>query len=107
MKLRFVIPDTFKIAGMEFVVQHPETINNGDDYGEYDDVDNAVRLAKQIGDKNDLRDIKYQTRLNTFFHELIHTFQYYYNCKYDEAQAQTFANFLVEFFQTAEYHEET
>lgn len=105
MKLKFTIPKTFKIAGMDFVVKHPETVSNGDDYGQYDDVDNTIDLARKIGDP--LRTIKPKTKLNTFFHELIHTFQYYYNCKYDEAQAQVFANFLVEFFDTAECDEET
>ena len=105
MKLKFTIPKTFKIAGMDFVVKHPETVSNGDDYGQYDDVNNTIDLARKIGDP--LRTIKPKTKLNTFFHELIHTFQYYYNCKYDEAQAQVFANFLVEFFDTAECDEET
>ena len=90
---------------MDFVVKHPETVSNGDDYGQYDDVNNTIDLARKIGDP--LRTIKPKTKLNTFFHELIHTFQYYYNCKYDEAQAQVFANFLVEFFDTAECDEET
>ena len=105
MKLKFTIPKTFKIAGMDFVVKNPETVNNGDDYGEYDDVINTINIAQKIGDK--LRTVKSKTQLNTFFHELIHTFQYYYNCTYDEAQAQVFANFLVEFFDTAECDEET
>lgn len=90
---------------MDFVVKNPETVNNGDDYGEYDDVVNTLSIAQKIGDK--LRAVKSKTQLNTFFHELIHTFQYYYNCTYDEAQAQVFANFLVEFFDTAECDEET
>ena len=90
---------------MDFVVKNPETVNNGDDYGEYDDVINTINIAQKIGDK--LRTVKSKTQLNTFFHELIHTFQYYYNCTYDEAQAQVFANFLVEFFNTAECDEET
>lgn len=90
---------------MDFVVKNPETVNNGDDYGEYDDVVNTINIAQKIGDK--LRAVKSKTQLNTFFHELIHTFQYYYNCTYDEAQAQVFANFLVEFFDTAECDEET
>ena len=107
MKLKFTIPKTFKIAGMDFVVKHPETVSDGDDYGEYDDVVNTLSIAQKIGDKDKLRTVRSKTQLNTFFHELIHTFQYYYNCKYDEAQAQVFANFLVEFFDTAECDEET
>ncbi len=93
---------------MNFVVENVEEIEDGADYGEYSDLDNAIRLASTIkDDKDKVRTIKLHTKKNTFFHELIHVFQYYFNTKYDEAQAQVYANFLMEFFQTAEYHEET
>lgn len=32
----------------------------------------------------------------------IHAFQFYYDNKFDEAQAQVFANFMCEFIETKE-----
>lgn len=39
---------------------------------------------------------------NTFWHELFHAFNFYWNNETDEALAQTFANFMREFELTKE-----
>lgn len=37
---------------------------------------------------------------NTFYHELFHVFQFYYNNEFNEAQV--YANFMCEFIETTE-----
>ena len=37
---------------------------------------------------------------NTFWHELFHVFNFYFNTEQDEALAQTFANFMCEYLAT-------
>lgn len=39
---------------------------------------------------------------NTFYHELFHAFQFYFNNEFNEAQAQVYANFMCEFIETTE-----
>lgn len=39
---------------------------------------------------------------NSFWHEMFHAFNYYYNNKQDESLAQTFANFMREYELTRE-----
>ena len=37
---------------------------------------------------------------NTFYHELFHVFNYYYNNETSETLAQVFANFMAEYNQS-------
>ena len=37
---------------------------------------------------------------NTFWHELIHCFQFYFDNSYSEAQSQVYANFMCEYFKS-------
>lgn len=39
---------------------------------------------------------------NSFWHEVFHAFNFYYNNRQDESLAQTFANFMCEFELTRE-----
>lgn len=39
---------------------------------------------------------------NSFWHEMFHAFNYYYNNNQDESLAQTFANFMREYELTKE-----
>lgn len=39
---------------------------------------------------------------NTFYHELFHAFQFYFNNEFNEAQAQVYANSMCEFIETTE-----
>ena len=40
-------------------------------------------------------------KLNTFWHEAFHSFQYYWNNKCDEDFAQILANFMCEFLESS------
>ena len=100
-----MIPTTFSLAGMNFQVKIVDTIQDGNEYGEYSDATNTINVAKQIKENDKLIDLKLDTMRNTFLHELFHVFQYYFDNKFDEAQAQVYANFLMEFLQTSTYEE--
>ena len=43
---------------------------------------------------------------NTFIHELVHCFQFYFDNSYNEAQAQIYANFLYEYFKSVTVEDE-
>lgn len=94
------IPSEFELAGIKFKVIEKESILNDDkvteNYGEFDTNQNTITLAKTIYGE----DITPQTRLNTFYHELAHVLQYYYNNKFDESFAQSIGNLLMQYNQT-------
>lgn len=95
-----MIPEEFKCAGFTVKVVNEDYLPNNE-YGYYDDARSLIKLARYI--KTDDEDVKLseEQRFNTFAHELIHVFQFYFNNTFDEAQAQTFANFYCEFIRTS------
>ena len=97
------IPRKFRLAGLDFKVVFVDNIKNGEDYGHYLDVSNTIELANRIKTDDEWFDIPDAIKQNTFYHELFHIFNYYWNTEFDESLAQVFANFMVEFVQTAEY----
>lgn len=72
-------------------------------FGYFCDATNTIKLAKTI-------DASYEGKVsmndeqlrNTFYHELFHVFQFYFDNRIDEAQAQVYANFMCEFIETTE-----
>ena len=62
------------------------------------------RVSAKTVDVDDIGKVELteQQILNTFMHELMHVWQFYFNNHYDEAQAQVFANFMCEYIKTKE-----
>ena len=98
------IPKQFKFAGITFTVEIVDDIHNEDDsydYGQFDSNTNIIKIARTIyGDE-----VSEQTMLNTYFHELAHAINYYYNNGSDESFAQSVGNLLMEYSQTVLYEE--
>ena len=91
------LPSKFKIANHEIIVNIVEHAAD-EDFGNFDSATNTITVAKFI-DKVKLTD---EQVLNTFYHELIHCFQFYFDNSSSEAQAQCYANFIREFLSTKE-----
>jgi hypothetical protein len=93
-------PNKFKVAGFEIEVLLMDGL---DDYGEFCDVTNTIKLAKSIRlDNGDVIPLTRRQIQNTFYHELIHAFQFYYDTDSSESEAQVFANFLLEYNESSE-----
>lgn len=93
------IPKSFKIANDTYHVEIHDSVKdeNGDDiFGDHDSVKGVIRIARTVYGE----ELSTEKVLNTFYHELMHAFQFYFNNKTDEAQAQSFANFMREFDST-------
>ena len=71
------IPSEFELAGIKFKVIEKESIKDNDTelYGEFDTNQNTITLAKTVYGE----EVTPQTKINTFYHELAHILQYYYN----------------------------
>ena len=94
------IPEKFKIAGFDIKV---ELVDKTDDnnFGNWNDVTNTITLAKNISLKNgELTNLTERQIQNTFYHELLHAFQFYCGKEYSEIECNVFANFMVEFLET-------
>jgi hypothetical protein len=94
------IPEKFKIAGFDIKV---ELVDKTDDnnFGNWNDVTNTITIAKNISLKNgELTSLTERQIQNTFFHELLHAFQFYCGKEYSEIECNVFANFMVEFLET-------
>lgn len=94
------IPKQFKIAGFDIKV---ELVDKTDDnnFGNWNDVTNTITIAKNISLKNgELTSLTERQIQNTFFHELLHAFQFYCGKEYSEIECNVFANFIVEFLET-------
>ena len=89
------IPSYFKIGGQEYKVEIVDNLED-DNYGEYSYTPSKIQLAR----KSEGVDIPDNQMEATFWHELFHAFQYMFNCTTDEAQAQCFSNFMMEFLES-------
>lgn len=101
-----MIPKTFKLAGFDFKVEMVDSIDNGDEYGDYLDVTNTIRIAERIKVNKTWYEVSPLTQRNTFWHEFFHVLNYYWNTEFDESLAQVFANFMIEYEQTVKYDAE-
>ena len=89
------IPSYFKIGGQEYNVEIVDKLED-DIYGDYSYTPAQIRIAKTTAGE----EIPNKQREATFWHELFHAFQYMFDCTTDEAQAQCFSNFMMEFLES-------
>ena len=96
------IPISFKIANQTIKVNLLDKVINNN-YGNFFDITNEINLAKNIeAEDGKTYQLTQEQIKNTFWHEVFHAFQFYYNNKYDEAQAQVFANFMCELIESTD-----
>ena len=96
------LPNKFKIANQEITVVMEDSLPNND-YGYFCDATNTIKLARTINSEHDGEVILSDEQVrNTFYHELFHVFQFYFNDEFNETQAQVYANFMCEFIETTE-----
>ena len=89
------IPSSFKIGGQEYKVEFVDKLED-DIYGDYSYTPPIIRVARNSAGEQ----IPNNQMEATFWHELFHAFQYMFDCTTDEAQAQCFSNFMMEFLES-------
>ena len=100
--IEFLIPDSFKCAGFTIKVEICDKLPDNT-YGDFNDAKNLIRIAKSVESDKEIISLTKEQILNTFYHEVCHCFQWYFNTDTYEAQAQVFANFMQEFLKTKTY----
>lgn len=101
-------PKKFTVGGLTFEIEMGRLFKQDDEevYGYLSMPKQKIFIATHmIGDNEGDPDIELSADMvwNTLYHELIHVFQYLFENEFDEAQAQSYANFLCEYFKTLEY----
>ena len=104
---KFQIPDHFIIGGQEYKVVQQEIVkdeNNEPVFGLHCPVEAKITIAHKFPITDTLKhDFTKDQIINSFFHELFHSFNFMMNNEQKEVIAQSFANFMCEFLKTAQY----
>ena len=88
------LPSEFKCAGNTIKVELVEKTNDNN-YRDWCDA--TITKTVELEDKTVVKLTEDQIT-NTFWHELLHCFQFYFDNSYSEAQV--YANFLCEYFKS-------
>lgn len=74
----------------------------GESFGNFDAVLNTITLADRVAHDDTIYELTEDQKLNTFFHEMLHAFQWYSKGEFSEQESSTYASYLVEFFKSME-----
>ena len=95
------IPEQFIIHGHIVKVIQKEIDTIGDNnYGYYDDVKEEIIIFRKVRSGEEPVTLTETQIEATFWHELIHCFQYHTKGEYNEQEAQSYSGLLIEFFKT-------
>jgi hypothetical protein len=92
-----MLPTSFKIHSHIIQIKVLDNIKNGEDYGCFVDAEQTIYVAKNVRIEDDWYELKEDQIKATFFHELIHCFQFYTGHEYDEVIAESFGQCLYEY----------
>ena len=95
------IPEKFTINGQEIIVELLDTLPN-QKFGEYCCITDKIKLAKRVKDDDGTAiSLKEEQMENTFWHEVLHAFQWHSKGDFSEAESSTYAGYLLEFFKSS------
>ena len=104
---KFEIPDRYTIGGQEYKVVRKEIVRDDDDdavFGLHSPFEAKISIAEGYPtSNNETHPLSRDQIMNSFFHELFHSFNFMTNNEQEEWLAQSFANFMCEFLKTASY----
>lgn len=99
------IPHSFKIANQLYKVEIQDLVfdDNGDSvFGLHDSITSTISVATRIKRGENYYTLQDEQIKNSYWHEVFHAFNWFWNNNYDEALSQTFANFMRELESTKE-----
>lgn len=89
------IPHSFKCGNNTITVEIKDII--GADYGRFIDAKNLIELAVKLRLDNEEVELNKNQILTSYYHELMYCWDFYYDCSYSEAHAQSMANLMLEY----------
>lgn len=103
---KFEIPDRYTIGGQEYTVVKKDIVRDSDDdavFGLHNPFEAKLSIAEGYPTPTGTHPLSKDQIMNSFFHELFHSFNFMTNNEQEEWIAQSFANFMCEFLKTASY----
>ena len=100
------IPKRFKIANHEYKVIVEDFVydSNGETiFGLHDPVKLEILVATKMRRGDEIIELTDEQVYNSWYHELFHAFNFFWDNGGDESLAQSFANFMREFESTKQY----
>lgn len=95
------IPEKFTINSQEITVELVNILPN-QKFGEYCVITDKIKLATNIkNDDGTVIPLKEEQIENTFWHELLHAFQWHSRGNFYEEESNTYAGYLIEFFKSS------
>ena len=95
------IPEKFTINSQEIKIEIVDIIADGL-FGQYNSLTDTIKIDEYVrnedGDKIKLTE---EQMLNTFFHELLHVFQWHSKGDTSETESSTYAGYFVEFIKSS------
>lgn len=99
--MKFKIPKSFTIHGHLITIKEVEFCEDAE-YGYYDSTAGLIVIAHKINRNGKIFELTPIQIEHTFYHEVIHVFQYHSCGEFNEIQAQTWAGLLLEFIHTSD-----
>ena len=95
------IPEKFTINLQEVKIEIVDTLPD-QKFGEYNCITDTIKVAKYVKDDDGtIRPLKEEQIENTFWHELLHTFQWHSKGEFFEEESNPYAGYLLEFFKSS------
>lgn len=94
------IPKEFTLFGNKITIREIDR-DEEDRFGYWDDVREEIVIAHKAKTTDGLVNLRRNQIESTFLHELIHAMQWYSRGSYDEIEAQSYSNMLLEFINSS------
>ncbi len=91
-----IIPEEITILKHKIKVTLVRTLDGK--FGLFDSVKNEIKIAQHIPSDDEEVALSPIQILHTFWHEVFHVFQWFYEGGFNEGQSQAYAGFMLEFF---------
>ena len=94
------IPKSFTVFGNTVNIIEVDKLENNN-YADWNDAKEEIRIAHRIKMDGEVISLSQTQMEQSFWHEVIHAWQWYSGKEYDEIEAQTYANMLVELIKSS------
>lgn len=95
-----IIPKEITIFKHRIKVSFVRTLDGK--FGLFDPVKNEIKIAQYALSNDEEVALSPIQTLHTFWHEVFHAFQWFYEGEYNEGQSQIYAGFMLEVFDAIE-----
>lgn len=94
------LPIEFKIAGQIIKINEIDDCDFDGNFGKFNSAKNEINIYRYIMSDNEKVKLTDKQIENTYWHEVFHVFNFFWNTETNEDLAQIFSNFMCEYNET-------